>query len=352
VQQAALTSIKRELWLSFLFYRKAIMLSPLKPPNHTGQYIGRFAPSPSGQLHFGSMVAAVGSYLQAKANQGLWLVRMEDIDPPREVAGSASHILKTLELYGLHWDQSVLWQSQQSEIYREVLDWLAQTDRSYLCRCTRKQINQSYIDSGQPGIYQRSCRDLDLNQANCAVRLKNDTPVSQFTDGLQGLVTSANPAGFADDFIIYRKDELVAYQLAVVVDDILQGITEVVRGSDLLSTTLNQMSLYNTFGQPLIKYLHLPMAVTEPGVKLSKQTHAKPVFQGSQHNTQQNHRHPHQQERQQTLINVLEFLGFDINVEDKQSLLYQPVEAILQWAVRHWSVQIVPNEPELQIHLS
>jgi glutamyl-Q tRNA(Asp) synthetase len=296
-------------------------------------YKGRFAPSPSGQLHFGSLVAAVGSYLQAKANQGLWLVRIEDIDPPREVKGATDDILKTLEVYGLHWDQSVVYQSAQSEYYRATLDWLSQNDQAYLCQCTRKQINQN---SPHPGIYARTCRDLGLNlkhrQENCSFRFKNDNPVLEFEDRLQGVVSAPTPSSaatvFADDFIIHRKDGLFAYQLAVVVDDIMQGITEVVRGSDLLSTTLHQMTLYQAFEQPFIKYLHLPVAVTEPGKKLSKQNHARPVTADN---------------AQQTLVDVLVFLGMD-GVDE---VVGESVEEILRWAIERWTVDVLPKKREV-----
>lgn len=308
-------------------------------PDAKRGYVGRFAPSPSGPLHFGSLVAAVGSYLQAKANDGLWLVRIEDIDPPREVAGAAADILNTLECYGLHWDKEVIYQSRQSHYYREVLHWLAQNGKSYPCRCSRKQINQSYIDSGQPGIYQRTCRMLQLDQPHCAIRLKNDTPVTRFTDRLQGQVTAFGErplkrpldaglnAPFADDFIIHRKDGLFAYQLAVVVDDILQGITQVVRGCDLLPTTLHQMTLYQSFAHPLISYLHLPLAVTAPGLKLSKQNHATAVDR---------------QNPSATLIKVLQFFDMKVAVP----LHGAPVAEILAWAVRHWQVKKLPKQAE------
>ncbi len=314
-----LTHKKREPRLPFVFPAQ----------NKPSLYKGRFAPSPSGQLHFGSLVAAVGSYLQAKASKGLWLVRIEDIDPPREVEGGADDILKTLEIYGLHWDQSVVYQSAQSEHYRATLDWLTQNDRAYHCQCTRKQINQN---SSHPGIYARTCRDLSLKhkQDNCSIRYKNDNPVLQFTDKLQGLVSAESATNFADDFIIHRKDGLFAYQLAVVVDDIRQGITEVVRGSDLLSTTLHQMTLYQAFEQPFIEYLHLPVAVTEPGKKLSKQNHARPVDLAN---------------RQQTLVDVLVFLGMDEAVE----VLGESVEDILKWAVERWTIGGLPNCQEMRI---
>lgn len=288
------------------------------------RYIGRFAPSPSGHLHFGSMIAAVGSFLQARSQNGLWLVRMEDIDPPREMAGAADHILTTLEQHGLNWDGEVVYQSDRSDRYNTVLEWLKQNDLSYLCQCTRKQTHQN---NPFPQVYQRTCRALALDKTGCAVRFKNDDPVTAFLDPLQGEVKAPAGPGFADDFIIHRKDGLFAYQLAVVVDDILQGVTEIVRGSDLLSTTLHQMTLYRAFGFQTIDYLHLPVAVTEPGKKLSKQNHAKPV---------------NPQSCRQTLVDVLGFLALPVFDE----LALESVESILKWAQMHWDVKKLPKSAE------
>lgn len=293
---------------------------PFIPATPGNGYVGRFAPSPSGHLHFGSMIAAFGSYLQARANNGLWLVRMEDIDPPREMSGAASHILNTLEQHGLHWDGEVVYQSDRSSQYRAVLDWLKQNEQVYLCRCSRKQINQN---SQTPGIYARTCRDLGLNEANCALRFKNDQPQTRFVDKLQGTMV-VEPLKQADDFIIHRKDGLFAYQLAVVVDDLLQGITEVVRGSDLLTTTLHQMTLFNAFSHAPPTYLHLPVAVTEPGKKLSKQNHAKPVSHDN---------------CRQTLVDVLQFLQFDT----PQGLNSEPLQNIIDWAVANWRTDRLPR---------
>ena len=181
---------------------------------------------------------------------------------------------------------------------------------------------------------------LAPNQDNCSIRFKNNNPILQFEDPLQGVVSATiptssgtnSPRGFADDFIIHRKDGLFAYQLAVVVDDIMQGITEVVRGSDLLSTTLHQMTLYQAFDQPFINYLHLPVAVTAPGKKLSKQNHAKPVDLAN---------------RQQTLVDVLVFLGMDGAGEG----VGETVEDILAWAVGRWSVTTLPKRKEVRLRL-
>lgn len=286
--------------------------------------VGRFAPSPSGPLHFGSLIAAVGSYLHAKANHGLWLVRIEDIDPPREIKGASKEILNTLEDFGLCWDESVVYQSQRSDDYRAVLAWLQSTEQAYLCQCSRKQIQQN---SRIAGIYQRTCRHLALSKAGCAVRFKNDHPCLQFNDPLQGPI---NPTLTPDDFIIHRKDGLFAYQLAVVVDDILQGVTDIVRGSDLLSTTLHQMTLYHAFGQPTINYLHLPVAVSAPGKKLSKQNHASAV----------DRKNP-----ATTLIKVFEFLGLQPPVDE----IGHNKEALLRWGIEQWSIDKLPKQSEIQV---
>ncbi len=230
-------------------------------------YIGRFAPSPSGELHFGSLVAALGSYLQARANQGLWLVRIEDIDPPREVPGAAETILRQLDRYGLRWDGEVLWQSQRHEAYREALASLHQQGLSYYCTCTRSRIQQI------GGFYDGHCRALNLGPENAAMRLVQQHPVLSFEDRLRGeLIADENLA--REDFIIHRRDGLFAYNLAVVVDDHYQGVTEIVRGADLIEPTVRQISLYQQLGWRVPQYVHLPLALNDQGNKLSKQNHA------------------------------------------------------------------------------
>ena len=170
------------------------------------RYIGRFAPSPSGELHFGSLIAALGSYLQARANQGIWRVRIEDIDPPREVPGAADTILRQLDHYGLHWDGDVLWQSQRHEAYREALTWLGEQGLSYYCTCTRARIH------AVGGIYDGHCRDLGLGAENAALRLRQTRPVLQFSDRLRGTLIANEPLA-REDFIIHRRDGLFAYNL-------------------------------------------------------------------------------------------------------------------------------------------
>lgn len=279
-------------------------------------YIGRFAPSPSGELHFGSLIAALGSYLQARAKQGLWLVRIEDIDPPREVPGAATTILKQLEHYGLHWDGEVLWQSQRHEAYREALAWLKQRGLSYYCTCTRSRIQQI------GGYYDGHCRTLNNGPQNAAMRLVQQNPVLSFQDGLRGLLT-ADAALAREDFIIHRRDGLFAYNLAVVVDDHFQGVTEIVRGADLIEPTVRQISLYQQLGRPVPHYIHLPLALNQQGAKLSKQNHAPALPQG---------------DPRPVLVEALRFLNQQV-AADWQSL---KLEALLEQAVANWSLDSVP----------
>jgi len=289
-------------------------------------YIGRFAPSPSGPLHFGSLIAALGSYLQAKSQHGKWLVRIEDIDPPREVAGASEDILKTLAAYGLNWDNSVVYQSQQSAFYENVLARFDQQQLSYACTCTRRMIKQ------QNGLYLGTCREKKLSHNNNALRInvsKLSAPIRHFYDQLQGDIT-LDKQFVNEDFIIKRKDGLYAYNLAVVIDDINQGITEIVRGADLLPTTGKQLSLYQFLGKKAPTYLHLPLAVTEPGFKLSKQNHALAIDK---------------QNPIPTLLHALSFLGQPLpGLANRNSC-----SAILKWSIENWSLKNVPKQTEILI---
>ena len=290
-------------------------------PNIVQQYRGRFAPSPSGLLHFGSLIAALASYLDAKHNNGLWLVRIEDIDPPREKAGASKDILQTLELFGLHSDEQVLYQSQQSSLYREVLADLAQQNLSYYCHCTRAQIK------ALGGIYQGHCRGLAQPEADSATRVINTFGISQFNDIIQGHV-ACNQELAQEDFIVLRKDGLFAYQLAVVVDDIYQNITHVIRGCDLLEPTARQLSFYQTLQQKPPSYGHFPLAVAKPGFKLSKQNNALEV--------DKNNPIP-------SLFSALKFLG----QQPPNELLQASVAELLSWAITHWSISQVPKSQEI-----
>ena len=280
-------------------------------------YIGRFAPSPSGELHFGSLIAALGSYLQARARQGKWLVRIEDIDPPREVPGAAETILRQLEHYGLHWDGDVLWQSQRHDAYRERLAWLAEQGLSYNCTCTRARIQSV------GGVYDGHCRTRRNGPENAAVRLIQRSPVTQFTDVLSGTI-QADERLAREDFIIHRRDGLFAYNLAVVVDDHFQGVTEIVRGADLVEPTVRQISLYQQFGWTVPDYIHLPLAVNEQGNKLSKQNHAPALPDG---------------DPRPVLIDALRFLNQNVT----QTWQDLSLDELLKTAIADWTLMAVPK---------
>jgi len=212
-------------------------------------YRGRFAPSPTGPLHLGSLVTAAGSWIEARRHSGKWLVRIEDIDEPRTVPGSDSLILRTLEAYGLEWDEEVVWQSRRHLLYAGAIEALG--DKCYPCACSRKEAGEEYPGTCRNGIAPgRIARAI-------RIRVPDDEPYT--------------------DFILRRSDGLYAYQLVVVVDDAEQGITDVVRGADLLDSTSRQVYLQQQLGVPTPRYLHLPLVTNEAGEKLSKQTKAPAV---------------------------------------------------------------------------
>jgi len=284
-------------------------------------YRGRFAPSPSGALHFGSLIAALGSYLDARSNQGQWLVRIEDIDPPREVSGASKTILNTLEHFGLKWDGPIVYQSQRHEFYQHQLDLIVSKHHGYGCDCTRKMIMQA------GGLYQGHClgkESLGKKQLTSphSIRFHNNHGVTNFVDRLQGLTEVAQDFA-CEDFILKRKDGLFAYQLVVVLDDIEQQITDIVRGSDLLEVTTRQLTLLNYFDAPTIRYLHLPLAINSQGLKLSKQNHAMAL----------NMQNPKGQ-----LIAALAFLGQNVN-EQYQDL---SIDELLIKATDNWQTSQIP----------
>ena len=240
-------------------------------------HIGRFAPSPTGPLHFGSLVAAIGSYLDAKHHRGKWLVRIEDLDTPRTVSGAASNILGMLEAYGLHWDGDVIYQSRGTAAYEETFHRLKDAGAVYPCACSRKEIADSALQRGGELVYPGTCRNgIAQGKEARAWRVRvNDTRIA-FNDRVQGNIAQ-NLATEVGDFVVLRADGLFAYQLAVVVDDAAQGITDVVRGADLLYSTPRQIYLQQLLDLPTPAYMHLPVAVNAQGEKLSKQTLAQPV---------------------------------------------------------------------------
>ncbi len=235
-------------------------------------YCGRFAPTPSGPLHFGSLVAALASYLDARAQDGLWLLRVEDVDPPREVKGAAAGILHTLLAHGFVWDGEVVYQSRRNEAYLEALVRLRDRGWVYPCTCSRKLISEVSMPGVDGFVYPGRCRDRNP-AAEGALRFRLPAQRVRFTDRLLGQV-ACNVEQECGDFVLRRADGVITYQLAVVVDDAEQGVTHVVRGADLLTSTPRQIVLQQALGYPTPTYLHVPVVLDPHGCKLSKQTRA------------------------------------------------------------------------------
>jgi glutamyl-Q tRNA(Asp) synthetase len=240
-------------------------------------YVGRFAPSPTGPLHFGSLVAALASWLDARAAKGRWHVRMEDLDRPREQPGAADGILRTLERLGLYWDGDVVFQGRRAERYQEALERLRA--HTYWCGCSRREIADSSLGLAADGalIYPGNCRNgLAPGKTARALRIRTQDEEISFDDRVQGKQRQVLGKEIGD-FVLYRADAHFAYQLAVVVDDAEQSVTDVVRGADLLDSTARQIYLQRLLGHPEPRYLHVPVAVNAAGEKLSKQTGAVPI---------------------------------------------------------------------------
>jgi len=280
-------------------------------------YIGRFAPSPSGALHFGSLLAALASFLDARSRRGRWLVRMEDLDPAREPPGAADEILRLLDAMQLHWDGDVLYQSTRLDAYAEALQTLVDKDLVFYCLCSRKRVREL------GGIYDGRCRSRTRLPARpAAVRLRVDDLPVRFDDVIQGTIIQSLPAN-CGDFIVRRKDGLFAYQLAVVVDDAMQQVSHIIRGHDLLDSTPRQIFLQDRLGCPTPVYAHIPVASNTLGQKLSKQHFAAPLdpAKASTH-----------------LFRALAFLGQSPPLE----LRGGTPGAQLQWAITNWDIQRVP----------
>lgn len=243
-------------------------LTPGKRPTVASSYCGRFAPTPSGRLHFGSLVAAAGSWLHARARGGQWLVRVDDIDPPREVAGAAAEILADLDRFGLTADQPPLFQSTRAGAYRAALDRLIAAGQAFPCWCSRSALEPF-------GAIHRHGKCVSARQSDTqpAWRLRVPDQTIHFVDGLQG-VCRQNLMEDVGDFVLLRADGCFAYHLACVVDDAFQGVTEVVRGRDLLDSTPRQICLQELLDLPTPVYRHLPLVLAQGGDKLSKSTDA------------------------------------------------------------------------------
>lgn len=277
-------------------------------------YVGRFAPSPTGALHFGSLITAVASYCEAKKQGGRWLVRIEDTDIPRIEAGSEEQILTCLDAFSLHSDAPIIYQRHRLAIYEEVLAELKQQHLIYACQCTRK------ILAGQ-AIYPNTCRDLGLDFQHQAIRLKVSHQPIHFFDELQGEQSSCLMTDLGD-FVLKRRDGIISYQLAVVVDDYLQGITHVMRGADLLDNTARQIWLGQLLNYPTLQYCHLPLVMNSTGQKLSKQNLAKP----------------------------LDIQSAPVLLQHALQVLHQPpvdmdtTERMLAQAVAQWDLQRIPKQ--------
>lgn len=290
------------------------------------QIVGRFAPSPTGPLHFGSLIAAVGSYCLARRHGGRWLLRMEDLDPPRVVAGAAEEILSSLEILGLHWDGEIVWQSRRTEAYLAEVEKLRAKGLVYDCACTRKEILLSAPHPGEEGpVYPGTCR-TGLRRGRKPRALRIEVPDRQvcFHDGVFGPFQQVL-SDTVGDFVLRRADGLFAYQLAVVVDDAASGVNQVVRGSDLLSSTPRQIFLHACLGTSAPEYIHLPMAIGRDGQKVSKRDGCARLDIESN--------------ASQLMAHALTFLGQPLPAE----LLGAPPAELLLWAVQHFDAEKIPR---------
>ena len=288
-----------------------------------GQYIGRFAPSPSGALHFGSLVAALGSFLEARAHGGRWLLRIEDVDTPRTVTGAAGGILATLERFGFEWDGEIVWQSRHTSAYAEALEALRAAGTAYPCACSRRELADQPLARDGSRRYPGTCRDgLPPGREGRAWRVRAQGLI-RFDDAIQG-AQAVDLAADAGDYVVRRADGLFAYQLAVVVDDAAAGVTHVMRGADLLDATARQIHLLGLLGHPIPAYAHLPLATNAAGEKLSKQTLARAIDA-----------HP----PPAALLAALRFLGQN----PPEALAGAPLAELWRWARAHWSIAAVPR---------
>lgn len=288
-------------------------------PQNGPKYVGRFAPSPSGPLHIGSLLAALASYLDAKAHCGTWLLRIEDIDPPREEQGAAQSIIDSLRCHGLIWDGEISWQHQHSHAFEQTLETLLHADELFQCSCSRRQLARNN------GLHQRPCI-APLNPGSFALRLKADQREIHFIDRLQG-PQHEHMSNAVGDTILKRRDGLYAYQLAVVVDDISSGITDIVRGVDLLESTARQIYLQQKLSAPTPRYLHIPVLTDTSGDKLSKQR-AAPALDNNL--------------AVSNIRRCLQHLG-----QPTPPALLKNCADILHWATAHWRVEDIPAQTHI-----
>lgn len=286
--------------------------------------VGRFAPTPSGPLHFGSLVTAVASYCSAKSQQGKWLLRIEDIDTSRNVVGAVDSILSTLDAFGFEWDDTVEYQSHQPGRYAQVLQFLLDQQYCYACACSRRILRAQSVKSSPLGlVYPGNCRNRKLKLEKYAIRLNTTSSGKiHYHDAIFGQI-SIDVEKQLGDFVLRRMDGIYAYHLAVVVDDQYQGVDQVVRGADLLEATCLHLLLQRLLGYRQPKYWHIPLVRNQQGVKLSKQTGAVPVSIKN---------------KVSLLIQALQILGQVIDPEMQQAT----VSDILRFAVEHWQYKKIP----------
>ncbi|NNH38811.1 tRNA glutamyl-Q(34) synthetase GluQRS [Acinetobacter sp. ANC 4280] len=281
-------------------------------------YVGRFAPSPTGPLHFGSLITAVASYCDARAHNGKWLVRIEDTDIPRIYPSSEEHILRCIDAFQFEADDAIIFQKDRLDLYDAVIDQLHQNHLVYACQCTRKMLGSNHIYAG-------TCRDLNLPFEQQAIRVKVSDQEICFSDRLQGTHCS-NLQQDLGDFVLKRRDGIINYQLAVVVDDYLQGMTHVVRGADLLDNTERQIWLGSILGYPKLEYMHLPLAMNDQGQKLSKQNMAQAL----------------------DLNRAPELLQKAIRALHQPEVDLDTPAHMLKQAIAQWDIQHIPHTKELE----
>jgi len=292
-------------------------------------YVGRFAPSPTGPLHKGSLVAALASWLDARAHGGQWLLRIEDVDEPRCSKAAADIILHQLDALGLHWDGELLWQSLRTRLYRAALDRLIAEDLAFACACTRRDLEHQPLSLDGTHRYPGTCRDR-IGVSPRAWRFRVPPGAVAFDDAICG-VQSIDVAADVGDFVLWRADGFCAYQLAVVVDDAEQGVTDVVRGADLLGSTPRQILLQHALRLAQPRYAHVPLVLDAQGEKLSKQTRARPL------------------EAANAVPDLAQALCF-LNHAPPVEVIAAGRDALLAWAIGHWRLASCAGALEVQDH--
>lgn len=296
------------------------------------QYLGRFAPSPTGPLHYGSLVTAVASYLQSRSNNGRWLIRIENIDPPREQAGATSSILQTLHDYGFRADQKPILQNRQFANHKHQAIRLINSKHAYVCECSRKYLNSISTQGDMGTVYPGICRHKNLPLSpECNIRVDTKHCHIEFTDGVYGkqYIHLNKESG---DYVIFRRNNLPSYILAVSIDDTDEQYTEVVRGHDLLAITSRQIHLSQLLRRTPPLFMHIPLITDGSGMKLSKQTHAPAL---SKHHARA------------MLFNAL----LDLGQEPPNSLRWRSLESIWEWAIFHWRSEDIPAIPSIPYRL-